>query len=45
VEEDEDDPVLATVKEAYLNHQKMLMTHFKVASDKNKVEIPLLPKI
>jgi hypothetical protein len=45
VEKGEDDPVRATVKEAYLNHQKMLMAHFKVASDKNKVEIPLLPKI
>jgi hypothetical protein len=37
IKEDEDDRIPATVKEAYLNRQKMLMTHFKVASDKNEV--------
>ena len=37
IKEDEDDRIPATVKEAYLNRQKMRMTHFKVASDKNEV--------
>jgi hypothetical protein len=38
VEEDEDNPVPATVKEAYLNQQRMLLSHFKVASEKNEVK-------
>jgi hypothetical protein len=38
VEEDEDTPVPATVKEAYFNQQRKLMIHIKVASEKNKVK-------
>jgi hypothetical protein len=40
IEEDEADDITvpATVKEAYLNRDQMLMMHFKVALDKNKVK-------
>jgi hypothetical protein len=37
MEEDEDNHIPATMKEAYLNRQRMLMTHFKDASEKNEV--------
>jgi ketosteroid isomerase-like protein len=38
IEEEEDDQIPSTVKEAYLDWQRMLMPHFKVASEKSKVK-------
>jgi hypothetical protein len=36
--DDEDDWIAPMVKEAYFNQQRMLMTHFKVVSEKNEVK-------
>jgi hypothetical protein len=38
IEDDKDDFIPPTVKEAYFNQRRMLMNHFKVASEKNKVK-------
>jgi hypothetical protein len=38
VEEEDDDHIPSTLKEAYLNQQRMLKTHFKVASEKKEVK-------